>query len=350
MPLTIKHFNQASRTEFEQTFAQILEQLDIYYQPGFLACDAHMQGGHYELFTVTSGQGVWIYPYVKRPIADTHWIDISSPYGYAGPYCNDPALFERAEKEFLDYSQTQNVVTEFVRYHYLYNENIGHRFKHNIVNLENRTLVLLDTTQAPQTIWEKSFSTTNRNLVRKLQKEGYQWHWRTFQESDISAFSEMYKATMNHAQATDFYYFDTAFYQELIQELGDKLKIAAIEKAGVVFGTALFFLSGKILTYYLSARNLDFPKVTASNLLLSQVSLWAAENGFECVNFGGGLTDDAEDRLYKFKRNFSPTTQKFYIGKRIHHAENYRQLIDEYIQNNGAENYAKVKHILQFYR
>lgn len=350
MPLTIRHYNQASRAEFEQTFADLLKQLDIYYQPSFLTCDAYMQGGSYAIFTVTSASSVWLYPYILLPITDTDWYDISSPYGYAGPYCNDAALFDPAEQAFLQFVQTQPFVTEFVRYHYEYNQQVDQRFKHHITNLENRTIVLLDSTQGPKTIWEKAFSSTNRNLVRKLQKEGYQWHLRTFEEADIPAFMTLYNATMNNAQAADFYYFDNAFYQLLMSELGELIKISTIEKEGIIFSTALFFLSGKIITYYLSARNLAYPKITASNFLLSQTALWAAENGFECFNFGGGLSNDPEDRLYKFKRNFSPTTRSFYIGKRIHRPQNYQLLIDRYIEQKGAECYAKVKPILQFYR
>ncbi len=350
MSLTIKCYNNASHFEFEQDFDEVLSLLDIYYLPSFLAADAFMQGGQYELFTVKTRQGVWIYPYILVPIAETEWYDLCSPYGYAGPYCNDSDLFDNAEQAFLTYIQNQNIVTEFVRYHYLYNATDSRRFRHNITNLENRTIVLLNCTKGTESIWEKSFSSTNRNLVRKLRKGDYRWHWRAFRTEDIAFFSDMYNDTMKHAQAAKFYYFDHAFYQLLIQLLGEKLKIAIVEKDGFIFSAALFFQNSNIITYYLSARNLDFPKITSSNFLLSEVSLWAAEHGFKWLNFGGGLTSDEKDRLYQFKRNFSTETSQFYIGKRIHNIEKYQQLIDRYIEEYGEEQFANVKHILQFYR
>jgi len=350
MSFRITRYSSATRSQFEEDFSSVIPQLDIYYTPAFLTCDAHMQGGEYEIFTLRSEKGVWIYPYILLPIPNSSWFDVGSPYGYAGPFCTDPDLVEAAEQALIDSFVEREIVTEFVRYHYAFNELKEQQFSHNIINLENRTVIVLDTTQTTDTIWEQEFSGTNRNLVRKLEKEDYTFHFHTFQEADSAIFQAMYAATMQHANASDFYYFDAAFYTQLIVELGDQLKIATVEKDGVVYSTALFFLSGPFVTYYLSARNLDYPKVTASNFLLSRVAFWAAENGFKTVNFGGGLSNDPTDRLYKFKRNFSTKTAPFFIGKRIHSPEKYAQLILQFQQKNGVEHYERVKHILQFYR
>ena len=350
MSFRIARYSSTTRTQFEEDFSSVIPQLDIYYLPAFLTCDARMQGGEYEIFTVRSEKGVWIYPYILLPIPNSEWFDVGSPYGYAGPFCTDPELCEFAEKALLESFKERAIVTEFVRYHYAFNGLEDQRFAHNCTNLENRTIVVLDTAQSTDVIWEQEFSGTNRNLVRKLEKEDYTFHFRTFQEANSASFQAMYAATMQNANASDFYYFDAAFYSQLIAELGDQLKIATVEKEGVIFSTALFFLSGPFVTYYLSARNLDYPKVTASNFLLSKVAFWAAENGFKTLNFGGGLSNDPTDRLFKFKRNFSTKTASFYIGKRIHDSEKYAQLVLQFQQEHGVENYERLKHILQFYR
>lgn len=346
----IKTYTKNNKKEIYNDFEGIFNQLDVYYDPSFLSCDAFMQGGEYEIFTIQKEHSVWIYPYILLPIKETNFLDLSSPYGYAGPFCNDEHFFDEAEQEFVKYIESKPIVSEFIRYHYEYNQSSSFRFKINCQNSINRTIVLLDTKSDFQTIWETAFSGTNRNLVRKLEKENFTWSFEDFELKHLDFFPKMYDATMKNAQASSFYFFSKAFYEELIHQLGDKLKIAIVEKEGVIYSTALFFVCNAYVTYYLSARNLDFPKVTASNFLLSNVVQWAVEHQLKIINFGGGLSNSEEDRLFKFKTNFSKETRTFYIGKRIHKQDVYNTFVENYKLEKGEEAFEKVKNLLQFYR
>lgn len=348
MGLTLQVYNQSNIDHLPVPVQAFLSTLDIYYQPCFLASDAHMQGGTYELAVCTNETEIWVYPYILLPIPETEYVDLSSPYGYAGPVATSENLLEEAEALFVSHiTERKEIITEFVRYHYLYNEQ--HFFSQNCSNLLNRKVVVLPTNNAEE-IWMNEFSGTNRNLVRKLEKEGYEWEIAPFNEKDVTAFREAYRANMVHSGATDFYFFEETFFQDLIERLGDQLLFAKVEKDGVIFASALFFVSGKIVTYYLSARNLEHPKVPASNLLLSKMAFWATENDMEFLNFGGGLSLDEHDFLFKFKSNFSKQTRDFYIGKRIHNPTIYAELQQHYIAKNGEDAFAKVRPILQFYR
>ena len=123
-----------------------------------------------------------------------------------------------------------------------------------------------------------------------------------------------------------------------------------ITKNGVTYSSALFFLGGGIITYYLSARYFEFAKIASTNLLLSKTAAWAREQGFKNFNFGGGSSSDQHNSLFKFKTNFAKYTVPFFIGKRIHNMEVYEELRSRYIDQHGAEVYEQVKHFLQFYR
>ena len=348
MGLTLEVYKQSDLNRLPAHIAAFLKTLDIYYQPEFLACDARMQGGEWELAVCTDGTDSWVYPYIVLPIPNSDYFDLSSPYGYAGPVTTNGLIFDAAEQLFLEHiTERANIVTEFVRYHYKYNET--QFFGTKIANLLNRRVVVLPTNDT-EYIWMNEFSGTNRNLVRKLEKEGYEWQISTFCKEDIAQFCEAYRANMVHSGATDFYFFEESFFSDLIEQLGDNLQFAKVEKDGIIYASALFFVSGKIVTYYLSARNLEFPKVPASNLLLSKMAFWAAENGMELLNFGGGLSLDENDYLFKFKSNFSKQTRDFYIGKRVHQPVVYTELQQQYIAQNGEEAFGKVRHILQFYR
>lgn len=348
MEAQLRIYTKETVSLLETEIAVFLESLDIYYQPGFLACDAKMQNGEYEIAVCSQADKIWIYPYILLPIEGTNYFDISSPYGYAGPVSNSTEIALKAEELFLTYiSGKQTVVTEFVRYHYLYNEQ--NFFQKEITNLLNRRVVLVPT-KNQEDIWMKEFSGTNRNLVRKLEKESYSWSVSSFTKEDIPAFDEAYRTNMIHSGAGDFYFFSQEFYAEMIDQLGEKLLLAKVEKEGEIYSSALFFVSGGIVTYYLSARNLNYPKVPGSNLLLSKMAFWAQENGMNILNFGGGLSLDEADYLFKFKSNFGKQIKDFIIGKRIHQPELYKELQNQFIAKNGDHAYQKVKHILQFYR
>lgn len=239
MGLTLEVYKQSEFNRLPAHIAAFLETLDIYYHPGFLACDARMQGGECELAVCTDGIDSWVYPYILLPIPETPYFDLSSPYGYAGPVTTNPRLFDAAEQLFLEQiAKRENIVTEFVRYHYTYNE--SQFFSTMITNLLNRRVVVLPTNDAEH-IWMNEFSGTNRNLVRKLEKEGYEWNVSVFEENDVTAFRKAYEANMVHSGATDFYFFSDAFFRDLIQSLGKQLLLAKVEKDGIVYASALFF-------------------------------------------------------------------------------------------------------------
>lgn len=51
-------------------------------------------------------------------------------------------------------------------------------------------------------------------------------------------------------------------------------------------------------------------------------------------HFGGGVSSDMKDPLFKFKSGFSKENRKFYIGKKIHNQEIYDQIISIWEKNN----------------
>ena len=195
----------------------------------------------------------------------------------------------------------------------------------------------------------KEYSSTNRNLVRKLEKEGFEY-LITNKKQDLDEFIEMYYSTMSNVGANTFYYFQKELIQKLFKDLEEKIFLAKVHKVGVAYCYSLFFISGGIATYYLSARNPEYGKIPATNYLLSKTVEYLKEKQLKILNFGGGLTNDLNDSLFIFKSNFSRTNKNFYVGKRIFNYEIYNQIINDYILSHGLDNFEQKKHILQFYR
>lgn len=349
MPVQINIYNKKKNKPYVAFLSELNLDLDIYYYPEFLEIDANIQKGEYEIFVAQNSTDVFIYPYIKLEFTNpdlTNYFDISSPYGYCGPYCSNPIFFVEAEILFNEFI-SKNCVTEFVRYHFLYNENL--KFSQGINNFQNRTIVTLDISQSWEDIWAKEYSGTNRNVIRKLEKEGYNYVV-TREKDDLNEFIEMYYLTMNNVGASSFYFFDKKLINELFDNLGKKIILTKVEKDGVSYCYSLFLISGNIATYYLSARNLEHSKVPATNFLLSKTVEWLQDKNIKIINLGGGLTNDLNDHLFKFKSNFSKSKNDFYIGKRIFNLKIYNDIINSWISVHGQEDYENRKHILQFYR
>jgi len=334
--------------EYSEKFAEWINRLDIYYDQNYLACDAEMQKGEFEIFTVSDGKDVFIYPYIKLKINNEgNKFDITSPYGYAGPFCSNKKLFNESEKVFNDYIFNSGCVTEFVRYHYLYNKEF--QFSHNIQNHINREMVVMDMTEGWEKIWSNQYSVTNRNLIRKLEKEGYKV---TFHDDTkhLNDFIDLYEDTMKNAGAENFYFFSRKYYFNLFEKLAGKIFLTRVIKDDHVYSSSLFFKSGGILTYYLSARDLKNYAIPSSNLMISETAKLGVLENQKVFNLGGGRSIIEDDALLKFKKNFYKHTTTFKIGKRIHNNAFYSELKHKYITDFGAKKYEERKNILQFYR
>ena len=102
--------------------------LDIYYQGNYLKIEADRINGILEIFCALENnkKNIFIYPYIKLKLKGdfSEYYDLTSPYGYCGPYCNNIIFFKDAEKEFNEYIKKENIVSEFVRYHFIYNKKL----------------------------------------------------------------------------------------------------------------------------------------------------------------------------------------------------------------------------------
>ncbi len=350
MEPVIKIYNKYNAGEYDLLLKEYNFDLDVYYNSGFLEVDAHMQKGEFEIFSVKKNEHLFIYPYIKLSLIKfgfAEYYDLTSPYGYCGPYCSDAHLFDISEQLFVEYAKQNKYATEFVRYHFLYSSTL--KFSKNIQNVQNRSMLVLNLQKNWDDIWKNEMSVGNRNITRKLEKEGYRVE--TYNDTFyLQEFIEMYNATMKHSNAEDFYYFENDFYYNLFDKLKEKIVLVRVCKGDVTYCSALFFKCGNIFTYYLSARNLNYKNIPASNLLLTNMAKLGNEKGYHYFNMGGGRTNTVDDSLFKFKNNFCKEITLFYIGKRAHLPEIYKELKNNFIIENGLEKYEKISNILQFYR
>ncbi len=345
----INIFNKLNVLEYKNLLNKFNLNLDIYYQPNYLKIESTLVKGEFEIFTINNKNKIFIYPYIKVGFDNefSKYKDLISPYGYAGPFCNDTSFFKVGESEFIEYIKKENIVSEFVRYHFLYNKNL--RFSNNILNEHNRTNVIIDLRKEWNEILMNEVAINNRNYLNKLEKDKFVFEICK-DEKSIEEFRILYNQTMKNVKADKSFFFNSAYFKKLFKGLKKNVKLARIVKNKTTYAGVIFFISGDIVELFLNCRNLKHQKISSTSALYLNIAKWAQSKGVKYLNLGGGITKLPTDPLFKFKKKLSKTYLPFYIGKRIHNKIIYKKIIDQYIKYHGEKKYKNNLHKLQFYR
>lgn len=308
--------------------------IDIYYKREYYNIQEVNGDGVGRLFIYEEDDKIAIYPFLINEIKgydlDNTYYDIETAYGYGGPIvsCDDERFRFNFENAFENFCKENFIVAEFIRFNpLLNNQNI---FKDNIEIIKNRTTVYVDLDKSIDDIWSSQISSKNRNMIRKAEKSGLTVEF----EENIDAFKSIYETTMNKVNANDYYYFNNEYY-ETLKELNNIY--ISVKLNGIIIASAIFMNYKDFFHYHLAGSLKEYLKYSPNNLLLWTAIKYARNNGFKIMHLGGGLTNNPEDNLFKFKKSFSKSTYEFYIGKRIHNKKIYNFLIDEWEEKNGGK-------------
>lgn len=306
------------------------ERSDVYFTPEYYSLYENYGDGKSLCFVFEEGGELAIYPFLMNPITplgyelDKEYYDIQGAYGYNG------LIASTENKEFISsfweafdtWCQENDVVAEFTRFHPLINnqEMASSKMK----TFYSRHTVALDLTD--DDIWMHQISSKNRNMIRKAEKEGV-----TIVESDdYETFRKLYDGTMTDLHAESFYFFPQSYYDEYKQTFKDKSLLCFAILDGKIIAGSMFMFSDDYAHYHLSARDREYSRYAANNLILWYGIQKAKERGCKWLHFGGGTTGDDGDSLLKFKKEFSKTLCEFWIGKRVHNQEIYNQIVEQW--------------------
>ena len=252
------------------------------------------------------------------------YFDIITPYGYGGWLIegeNSENLFETYER----WCRENNIISEFVRFHPVIK---NHKYcKKNYEIIELGEVITMDLTSR-EGIFE-NLSSKNRNMVRKAIKNNIKIYNGRFRDIFIK-FKEIYDKTMDKDKADNYYYFDSKFYESILEDLPDNAQIFYAEYENKIIAASIILGTNGQLNYHLSGSEKEFSNLAPTNLLLYKVALWGFENGYKTFYLGGGVGSQ-EDSLFKFKKSFyrGENNYRFYIGKKIFNNEIYMMLIEK---------------------
>lgn len=340
--------NEASEWErLLESFPQ--SQRDVYFTPEYYSLYQNYGDGTAKCFVFEKDGDMVLYPFLINPITllgyklDKEYYDIQGAYGYNGIIAsNQSAEFISSFWEaFTCWCQENYVVAEFTRFHPLLNNQ--RLASPQMKTFYSRHTVALDLSD--DDIWMHQISSKNRNMIRKAEKEGM-----TIVESeDYETFRRLYDGTMSDLHAESFYFFPQSYYEEFKQTFKGKSLLCLAMLNGKVIAGSIFMFSDDYAHYHLSARNREYSRYAANNLILWYGIQKAKERGCKWFHFGGGTTGDDEDSLLKFKKDFSKTLCEFWIGKRVHNQAVFDQIVEQW-KTNYPDSYEQNKVKLLGYR
>ena len=326
-------------------------QWDVYFTPDYYSLYQNYGDGEAQCFVFEIDGNIALYPFLKNPISplgyelDKEYYDIQGAYGYNGLIAStDDAVFiAEFWKKFDAYCQENDIIAEFMRFHPLLNNQ--KLASPQMKTFFSRHTVSLDLSLSLDEVWTQQFSSKNRNMIRKAEKEGV-----TIVESDdYETFRKLYDGTMTNLNAENYYFFPQSYYDEYKVSFKDNSILYFAMLDGRVIAGSMFMFSENYAHYHLSARDREYSKYAANNLILWHGIKKAKERGCKWFHFGGGTTSDENDSLLLFKQNFSKTKTEFWIGKRVHNQEVYDQIVTQWKQKY-SESYEAHKVMLLGYR
>lgn len=297
---------------------------DFYHLPRYVSLCAAQQAGQPCALHVTDGERSMLLPLVIRSMDGGGGVDATSPYGYPGPLVNgteDPRFLGLA----LDFGrrvlQDAGVVSAFVRLHPLLNpappEGLDTIVRHG-------ETVSINLALSTGELWSQMRLNHRRDITRAARLG-----WSARMDADwqhLEAFKHLYRATMGRREASSFYLFDDAYFDDLLTALGDRLTLCLVERNGAVAAAGLFVETDGLVEYHLSGTDAEWLHLQPTKLMMHFVSGWAKERGDRILHLGGGV-GSGSDSLLHFKAGFSPLRHPFSTLRMVIDESTYRRLV-----------------------
>lgn len=260
------------------------------------------------------------------------YFDLSTPYGYGGP-CIEGIVQDESISAYLSelkvYAKENRIVSEFIRFHPLLQNQ--HPFENHIDIVHLKDTIYMDLTNE-ETIWS-NIDHKNRNMIRKALKNEIRIVCDHGER--LADFINIYNATMDNNQATDYYYFEKEYFDYILQNLKDNMIMFYAVLNEKVISASIFYYNERYLHYHLSGTLPDYRQYASTNLLLYTVAKWGSERNIQKFHLGGGV--GAEDGLYSFKKKFNKNGKlDFHIGRIIFDEELFKQLINDRAKHDTA--------------
>lgn len=267
--------------------------------------------------------GTVLYPLVEIPLdrlaGGAGHVDWRTPYDFGGPFVAgpDPAdVLARFEPALRAWGRARGVVTEFARLH-PYRTALA-RPSDALPHQDHCVAVLDDGLEAARAACDS----THRRNVRAARRRGVGVAVHEDPNPAVAeAFIELYAETMEHLGASADYRFSRATMEAILARGESVLVTAAVDDR--IIAAHCYLVSGDTLFYFLGASSRADLSLRPVNLLHDAAFELALARGLRRLHLGGGA-----DPLRRFKRQIGPSSQPYFVLRRVHDEPAYRRLVD----------------------
>ena len=315
---------------------------DIYYNLYYGKLYEETENGVLKTFSVDCEYGKVEHIFIKRTISEINneYYDIVTPYGYGGPiiteYTNKAKLVECFEEQFSKYCSDNNIVSEFIRFHPIFENALDFKEVYDVVYSRHTIGTNLYEFEDPV---QAEFSKSIRKEIRKAENCGVKVK-TILSPDDLSVFKRLYENTMDRNNADSYYYFPDSYYDYIIKNLGKYVLEIQLIYEDEPIASEIYFVQGDILHAHLLGSSDKMLELNAGALLEATAARWGREHGFRYIHHGGGRTSAEDDSLYTYKKKFGKNTEfDFYIGKKVWNKEIYNMLVEKKKTSDGILNF-----------
>ncbi|OQD43089.1 hypothetical protein BUL40_08345 [Croceivirga radicis] len=289
-----------------------------------------------------------VMPFFLRKIKKTTYFDVTSPWGYNGPFFNKEFGKEQQRlfwKQLHCWYERNNIISEFLRFNFYGN----HKY------YDGDVVHTLFNVQGNITDWDAFWSgqkPNTRNQFRKAEKLGlkFELHYKTIPAEKIADFYQVYIGTMDRRSAVDSFYHTLEYFKAICANNTEKCAIGLVyDETGEPISTEFFLVSQDTLFSFLGGTDSNHFKKRPNEYLKISAIKWAGENGLTFYMIGGGLSNSKEDNLYLYKKKYFPHHPDidFYTGRKIINKEVYTLLLQQvgvvnaasFIDKNGTSGF-----------
>ncbi|MBI4508406.1 MAG: GNAT family N-acetyltransferase [Deltaproteobacteria bacterium] len=312
---------------------------EVFAHPAYVSlfCDK----GDRALCAAWSGEhGGVIFPLIARPIAKEPWAkvdtahcDLTSPYGYGGPFSWGNVQAQEYWERFNAWAREAGMVSCFARLSLFSDQHLPF----DGVVERNALNVVRSLDIEPSALW-MDYEHKVRKNVKRARSRGVVVE-RDQAGAHLAEFLNIYYATMGRREASKIYYFPETFFRNIVEGLPGQFAFFHALLEGRVVSTELVLVSERNIYSFLGGTLEDAFDVRPNDILKHEIILWGIEARKSGFVLGGGY--GGTDGIFNYKRSLAPGGVRPYsVGNRVWDDRAYVHLIEmrrQYEARNGNE-------------
>lgn len=304
---------------------------DVYYLPQwFQTWTDHEKAEAFCIYFETEGIK-FLYPFFRKKITNydlnAEYYDIQSAYGYGGVIANSHQVPEEIEKQFnslvSEWLYDNKVIAEFIRENPLI-KNVSRDAEYSSVR-QNVYIETGDSYKIPD-------KQARQNVAKALSADlSVRYDYNL---DNIDEFINLYKLTQQRLNMHPYYDFDCSYFYKFKELLASYATLIHIVKDDQIIAGGLYIKHLEKASLHLAASKVEYQILRSNDLLYAATIELSMKNGVSILNVGGGMTNDLNDTLFRFKKKYSSNIKEVRVGKIIHNKEVYDKLTKDWESNH----------------